>query len=184
MKKLVVIGSSEAGKTSLVERLVYNSFTHSESTIGAAFTTLELNPNLKIGIWDTAGQERYNALVPLYFRDASLALIIVDITSRYSLDGAKKWIEYLRNHHTDLSYVIVATKIDLIEKRTVYQDDLDSLPVPIIPPISVSALSCINIPKLKVELETIMSSDEVATPPTQSPKSSLNLMATERVNCC
>ena len=184
MKKVVVIGVADAGKTSLIERLVYNTYTRSGSTIGAAFTTLQLNPELKIGIWDTAGQERYNALVPLYFRAASLALIVVDVTSRFSLDGAKKWIEYLKSHKTDLSYIVIGTKIDLVNSRTVYQDDLDALPAPIRPPISVSALASTNITELRQELEAIMGSNEVGTPPISPEKQSIDLMAAQKLNCC
>ena len=134
-------------------------------------------------MWDTAGQERYSALVPLYFRDASLALIVVDITSRFSLDSAKRWIEYLKNHYKDLSYLVVGTKLDLIDKRTVYQDDLNSLPTPIMPPISVSSLSSRNIPALKSALTKIMGSDETGTPP-RSPRITVQLNEYSKSSCC
>ena len=92
MKKIVLIGEADSGKTSLVQRLVYDSFEEGEATVGAAFSTLLLENGSKIGIWDTAGQERYNSLVPLYFRDAALVLLVVDISSRFSLYVAKKWV--------------------------------------------------------------------------------------------
>lgn len=71
--KLVFVGDSGVGKTSLVERTVKNSFTEfADSTIGAAFHkyTLKTDDNRTVtyNIWDTAGQERYRSLGPIYYR--------------------------------------------------------------------------------------------------------------------
>lgn len=187
MKKLVVIGASDAGKTSFVERLVNNNFYKGESTIGAAFSTLQLTPDLKIGIWDTAGQERYSSLVPLYFRDAAMAIIMIDITSRFSLDSAKRWIEYLHQKHQDLSYLVVATKLDLIEQRTVYQDDLDKLPAPLRAPLSVSSLDATNFPALRIVLEELLGCEREATPPPPKTPQSFNLYRPSKYppsKCC
>ena len=178
MKKVVLIGAADSGKTSLVERLVHNTFKPGEATIGAAFSTLSIKDGEKIGIWDTAGQERYDALVPLYFRDAALVLIVVDITSRFSLDGAKKWVEYLRIHHSNLPSMIVGTKIDLFEKRTVYTSDLELLGDQIVPSVQVSSKDSVNIDILISRLEDALSR-EMNTPPS-SPLYSL----TKTNRCC
>jgi small GTP-binding protein len=64
--KIVFLGNSSTGKTSLANRFIHNTFDHyTESTIGASFAskTIDLpeyayNPKIKFHIWDTAGQEK------------------------------------------------------------------------------------------------------------------------------
>lgn len=85
--KLVLLGESAVGKSSLVLRFVKNVFSPTqESTIGAAFLTqtVQLEPEhvtVKFEIWDTAGQERYHSLAPMYYRGAHGAVIVYDVTN-------------------------------------------------------------------------------------------------------
>uniref|UniRef100_A0ABI7ZJK2 RAB5B, member RAS oncogene family n=4 Tax=Feliformia TaxID=379583 RepID=A0ABI7ZJK2_FELCA len=72
--KLVLLGESAVGKSSLVLRFVKGQFhEYQESTIGAAFLTQSVcldDTTVKFEIWDTAGQERYHSLAPMYYRGA------------------------------------------------------------------------------------------------------------------
>lgn len=47
-------------------------------------------------LWDTAGQERYRSLAPMYYRGASAAVVVFDVTSRDSYEGAKSWVKELQ----------------------------------------------------------------------------------------
>jgi len=83
--KLVLLGESAVGKSSLVLRFVKDQFDdYRESTIGAAFLTqticLDDATTVKFEIWDTAGQERYKSLAPMYYRNANCAVVVYDIT--------------------------------------------------------------------------------------------------------
>ena len=80
--KMVLMGAAGVGKSSLILRWVRGIFNeHMESTIGAAFLTKSIfDRDLKIEIWDTAGQERYSSLSPMYYRQSSIAIVVVDIT--------------------------------------------------------------------------------------------------------
>ena len=84
--KLVLLGDSAVGKSSLVLRFVRGQFfEYQESTIGAAFLTQTVALNdttVKFEIWDTAGQERYHSLAPMYYRGAAAAIVVFDITNR------------------------------------------------------------------------------------------------------
>ena len=51
---------------------------------------------VKFEIWDTAGQERYRSLAPMYYRGASAAVIVFDITRKDSFAGAKSWVKELQ----------------------------------------------------------------------------------------
>merc|ERR1711982_120126 len=98
--KLVLLGESAVGKSSLVLRFVKGQFLDfQESTIGAAFLTQTVCLNdttVKFEIWDTAGQERYHSLAPMYYRGAQAAIVVYDITSMDSFERAKSWIKELQ----------------------------------------------------------------------------------------
>ncbi|SCV02649.1 LAME_0H03752g1_1 [Lachancea meyersii CBS 8951] len=122
--KLVLLGDSSVGKSSIVHRFVKDSFDEfRESTIGAAFLsqTVKLEKHqdvtIKFEIWDTAGQERYKSLAPMYYRNANAALVVYDVTQPDSLVKAQSWVEELKHKVGDQDLVIclVGNKLDLCE---------------------------------------------------------------------
>jgi Ras-related protein Rab-5C len=129
--KLVLLGESAVGKSSLVLRFVKDQFDdYRESTIGAAFLTqtvsLDDGASVKFEIWDTAGQERYKSLAPMYYRNANCAVVVYDITQSSSLEKARTWIRELQRQ-ADRSIVIAlcGNKSDLAEggRRQVSQEE-------------------------------------------------------------
>jgi len=127
--KLVLLGESAVGKSSLVLRFVKDQFEdYRESTIGAAFLTqtvqLEDQTTIKFEIWDTAGQERYKSLAPMYYRNANCAVVVYDITQPTSFEKAKTWIRELQRQ-ADPSIVIAlcGNKSDLSPRRQVTEDE-------------------------------------------------------------
>ncbi|PLW38743.1 hypothetical protein PCANC_19302 [Puccinia coronata f. sp. avenae] len=123
--KLVLLGESAVGKSSLVLRFVQNDFQeYRESTIGAAFLTQTVKVNdqttIKFEIWDTAGQERYKSLAPMYYRNANCAVVVYDITSSASLEKAKTWIRELQKQaDAQIVIALAGNKADLEERRQV-----------------------------------------------------------------
>lgn len=124
--KLVLLGESAVGKSSIVHRFVKNTFDDMrESTIGAAFLTQTINlpeskTTIKFEIWDTAGQERYKSLAPMYYRNANAALCVYDITSRSSFGKAQDWIKELKKQAPEgIVIALVGNKSDLEESREV-----------------------------------------------------------------
>jgi len=117
--KLVLLGESAVGKSSLVLRFVKDQFDdYRESTIGAAFLTqtiaLDETTTVKFEIWDTAGQERYKSLAPMYYRNANCAVVVYDITQASSLDKAKAWVKELqRQANENIVIALAGNKLDL-----------------------------------------------------------------------
>lgn len=127
--KLVLLGESAVGKSSLVLRFVQNDFQeYRESTIGAAFLTqtvkIDDQTTIKFEIWDTAGQERYKSLAPMYYRNANCAVVVYDITSTASLEKAKVWIRELQKQaDAQIVIALAGNKADLEDRRQVPTED-------------------------------------------------------------
>lgn len=129
--KLVLLGESAVGKSSIVHRFVKNTFDDlRESTIGAAFLTQsitipETQTTIKFEIWDTAGQERYKSLAPMYYRNANSALCVYDITSRTSFNKAQDWIKELKKQAPEgIVISLVGNKSDLADEREVEESEV------------------------------------------------------------
>lgn len=129
--KLVLLGESAVGKSSIVHRFVKNTFDDMrESTIGAAFLTQtislpEANTTIKFEIWDTAGQERYKSLAPMYYRNANAALCVYDITSKASFAKAQDWIKELNRQAAEgIVVALVGNKADLADERQVEESEV------------------------------------------------------------
>ena len=125
--RVVVVGDSEVGKTSLIQKYTRGSFdVHQKNTIGAVFHTQERDVNGKtvvMQIWDTAGQEKYRSLGPIYYRDARAGIAVFDVTSSESLPALERWIADFRKHTEDPALFIVGNKCDLVEDRIVTEND-------------------------------------------------------------
>jgi len=122
--KLVLLGESSVGKSSLVLRFVKGQFLDfQDSTIGAAFLTQTVcldETTVKFEIWDTAGQERYHSLAPMYYRGAQAAIVVYDITNQDSFVRAKNWVKELqRQGNPDIVIALAGNKVDLEEERKI-----------------------------------------------------------------
>ena len=93
--KVLVIGDVGVGKTSMVNRIVYNTFSEKyKATIGCEFglKILEINgESVRIQLWDLAGQDRLGGVSRLYCRDANGAIVVNDVTREGSLKQACMW---------------------------------------------------------------------------------------------
>ncbi|KAF5919324.1 hypothetical protein HPG69_010724 [Diceros bicornis minor] len=136
--KLVLLGSSSVGKSSLALRYVRNDFKSTLPTVGCIVLWIKLPlasvpgafftklvefgaASLKFEIWDTAGQEKYHSVCHLYFRGANAALLVYDITSKDSFGMAQQWLKDLEKEFQpgEVVVMLVGNKTDLGEEREV-----------------------------------------------------------------
>ena len=120
--KVVLLGDSGVGKTSIVERFVYDKFKpDNPSTLGVMFVTKIVDlPSaksvVKINVWDTAGQEKYHSIAASYCKDAKVVFVIYDATQVKTFEAAKAWLKEAKEE-TDLNTicVLVGNKIDCLD---------------------------------------------------------------------
>ena len=94
--KLLTLGDSLVGKTSIVMRYSDNKFADTFATIGIDFKTKFFtikNQVVKVIIWDTAGQEKFRNIVNQYYKGADGVLLTYDITSRKTFNNVQEWIK-------------------------------------------------------------------------------------------
>ncbi|TMS06220.1 Ras-related protein Rab-17 [Larimichthys crocea] len=100
--KLVLLGSSGVGKSSLALRFSKDEFRRTSPTVGCAYLTRVVhlsNVTLRLEIWDTAGQEKYHSVTPLYYRGAHAALLVYDISKRETFIRAQVWLKELEKQY-------------------------------------------------------------------------------------
>ena len=122
--KVLLIGNSSVGKSSLLLRFVDNQWNDLfVPTIGVDFKirTMEIdNKNVKLQIWDTAGQERFKNITASYYRGAHGIFVVYDISDTESFKNINNWlIEIEKNANKNVYKILVGNKCDLDDKRTV-----------------------------------------------------------------
>ena len=152
--KLVFLGDSAVGKSCIVSRFVRKDFSEfQEPTIGAAFNTAIVDLDeykVRFEIWDTAGQERYRSLAPMYYRGATVAIIVYDLTCRDSYKGAMTWIaEIKRKGNPECVIALVGNKYDLEKNRKISKKEaVDYCDINNVYYLEVSAKTNYNIDNL------------------------------------
>ena len=164
--KIIIIGNSGVGKTSITTSAVKNVFINDyKSTIGMEIFSLYLKVNdkpIKLQIWDTCGQEIYRSLIKNFYRNSSLAIIVYSIDKKNSFKDINLWIKEIRvNSSPDIKIVLIGNKSDLDNDRQVsyeegkkYLDDDEVLKF-----FETSAKTGENIKKLFQEISIILYKD-------------------------
>lgn len=122
--KLVLLGESGVGKSSVVQRLMKNAFSENiNSTVGASFFRYTCNVDeetaVYFDIWDTAGQERFKSLASMYYRGAAAAMVVFEINVADTFEKAKFWVRELHVNSPETIVLLVGNKKDLESERQV-----------------------------------------------------------------
>ena len=137
--KVILVGDSGVGKTSIINRYLKQYSENQKATIGASYANkLEKIDDFEINfdIWDTAGQERFRSVNTIFYKEAYVCIMVYDITKPESFESIKDyWYNTVSDNASGkIIYGIAGNKIDLYEEEKVdqnkvkeYCDSIDAL---------------------------------------------------------
>jgi small GTP-binding protein len=133
MLKILVIGNSYSGKTSIVNRFVQGRFDPNyKATVACDFSLKILKmeeTEVRLQLWDLVGQDsRVGGINKLFCRGALGALVVADISNRESIESTIRWKEQVDMNATlkngePIPMILVVNKFDLVEN--VAEEDLE-----------------------------------------------------------
>ena len=138
LAKVVLMGDTNVGKTSILDRYVNNVFDmETKSTIGLNFMNKVVNVTkdnknicVKLQLWDTSGQERFKGLTGVYYRGAQIIMLVFDVTNRNTFNKLVKLLEDINNFFVDKPLiVIVGNKYDLNFIRTISYKEAENFAI-------------------------------------------------------
>ena len=130
--KIIILGSSEVGKTCIYNRYFRNEFKENLlSTIGIDFQTKFFKfdeQKVKANFIDTAGEEKFRAISVNYLKGTDGVILVFDITNKETFDLLETWLNELKDtNKADVSKVLIGNKCDLTNARQVDIEDAKNL---------------------------------------------------------
>jgi small GTP-binding protein len=130
--KVILIGSSSVGKSSILQRYIQKVFNESYScTIGVDFFMKSLDigdKSIKLQLWDTAGTEKFRSITTGYYRGANAAFVVFDLTSKATFECLDEWIQNYYKYSSpdsEKNVVLIGNKCDLVNRREVNEEDIE-----------------------------------------------------------
>lgn len=129
--KIVLIGDYGVGKSTSIHRFVEDKFrANYVPTLGVQITkkSFEIDEHsIDLLIWDVAGQDRYLMVRQRFYNGVQGILMLYDITRKSSLDNINRWHKEVIKHTGPIPVILIGNKIDLEDKREVYEDDVNGI---------------------------------------------------------
>ena len=124
--KLLLLGDSSVGKTSILLKYISNKFDESSiSTVGVDYMDKIIDYNkfkIKLQIWDTSGEEKFRTITKNFYRNADGLLVVFDLTKKESYDHIKSWLDEAKENNDKLKTILIGNKLDLKDERIVAID--------------------------------------------------------------
>ena len=122
--KVILVGESRVGKTSLAYRYIKGEFCESPPSVTGCIVfkrTVDLGETrIRFDIWETAGKERYECMAPMYYNGSDAAVVVYDVTNASSFQRAKWWANEVKKHtNPNITIALAGTKADLEKERQV-----------------------------------------------------------------
>ncbi|CAB3402191.1 unnamed protein product [Caenorhabditis bovis] len=173
--KLLIIGDSGVGKSSLLLRFADNTFSENYiTTIGVDFKirTMDIDgQKIKLQIWDTAGQERFRTITSTYYRGTHGVVVVYDVTNGESFGNVKRWLLEIENNCDTVQKVLVGNKCEAESQRVVLESDArsyaDSMNIKF---FETSAKEDRNVEPMFQCITRLVLNAKLANPDTSSPR--------------
>ncbi|XP_003967247.2 ras and EF-hand domain-containing protein homolog isoform X1 [Takifugu rubripes] len=125
--KVVMVGNSSVGKTSLLRRFCDDSFHPGTSaTVGIDYSVKTItvdSSQVALQMWDTAGQERYRSITKQFFRKADGVVVMYDITAEQSFTAIRQWLTSIKESAgEDIPIMLLGNKTDKQMERQVQHE--------------------------------------------------------------
>lgn len=121
--KLLMLGDSGVGKTSLLQRYAKRKFDSKVlASAGVAYETQYVKVEgrvIRVDIWDTAGQERFHVITQAYYAGAQGIILAYDASdaSETSFNNIRYWMNAIREHASEgCNKVLLGNKVDVPAK--------------------------------------------------------------------
>ena len=122
--KLLLLGDSSVGKTSILLKYIQDKFDESSSisTIGVDYMDKIIDYNnfkIKLQIWDTSGEEKFRTITKNFYRNADGLLVVYDLTRKETYDHIKIWLNEAKEYNSNIKTVLLGNKLDRENEREV-----------------------------------------------------------------
>ena len=113
--KVIILGDSYVGKSSLINRLINNKFVELSNTLSIEYHTYIISINgykIRMQIWDTAGQEKFNSLISNYYKNTDVAIFVYSIDKEESFQNLEMWFKHLKDNNENSLNILIGNKLD------------------------------------------------------------------------
>ena len=122
--KIILVGDSGTGKTSLINTTVGKKFDESEkSSIQCSYVKIKKeidDMEYTIDLWDTIGQERFRSLSKIFFKNSEIVIFVFDITNKETFNDLEYWFKTIEDElGNEIIKGLAANKQDLFENQEV-----------------------------------------------------------------
>ena len=117
--KVIILGDSYVGKSSIINRLINNKFADLPNTLSIEYHTYITSVNdftLRMQLWDTAGQEKFNSIVSNYYKGTEVAIFVYSIDKEDSFINVQNWYNNLKDNNDNSKNVLLGNKRDIIDE--------------------------------------------------------------------
>lgn len=129
--KVVLVGDTGVGKTSIIERYINDKYDEGQkTTLVSSYTFKKIdikkyNKSVSLDIWDTAGQEVYRSLSKNFYLNASIGILVYDISRKASFESIRDyWYEQLKTFGEEkMIFDVVGNKTDLFQREEVPENE-------------------------------------------------------------
>ena len=119
--KVIFIGDSDTGKSSLSQRIAHDSFNPTYiDTIGVDFFIKYIKISgkiIKLQMWDTAGADRFRSITKSYYKGSNIIFLVYDVANLNSFENIKKWMKDIEENLIEKVYIVlVGNKCDSLDR--------------------------------------------------------------------